>query len=92
MPRWVTSQGVESPGVEEAEWDKRFSLFFSLLCLQAGKGKRAASCYQTTSAPRDGKQSFDNALETSMQGRVFQGCYLSDFDSSEMPSASWHQD
>lgn len=91
MPRWVTSQGVESPGVEEAEWDKRFSLFFFSSCV-CRQEREKGLLLATKLHQHPGKKSFANALETSMQGRVFQGCYLSDFDSSEMPSASWHQD
>lgn len=59
-----------------------------LLCLHWEKGRGATPYWQTTSAPGDGRWSFDDALATLMQGRIFQGCYLSVFDNSETLFAS----
>lgn len=42
-----------------------FVFFFSSLSI-GEDGERAAPCYQTMSAPRDGGQSFDDALESLM--------------------------
>lgn len=64
--------------------------FFSSVSARAEMGGVAPYC-QTASTPEDGRQSFDDTLETSMWGRVFQRCYLGDCDSSEMLSALVHQ-
>lgn len=38
-----------------------------------------------------GEHLFDDALDTTMWGRVFKGCYLSGFDTSDTLSALLHQ-
>lgn len=60
--------GWGSSDIEEREWGTYFSLlFFFFSSLSIGEdGERAAPCYQTMSAPRDGGQSFDDALESLM--------------------------
>lgn len=68
-------------------WNKCFNFFFPPVSA-VGQRKWATPCCQTTLAPRDAETLFDDALDIPTCGRVFQGCCLTGFDSSEMLTAS----
>lgn len=71
-------------------------LFFLLLffvCVFSGRERKGATpWFQTTSACRDGRQSFLDTVRTSTWRRMFQGYCFSGFDKFEMLSAFLHQD
>lgn len=60
-----------------------FFLFFFFSPVSAREEIKGVSCYQIKLTPGDGGQPFDDALQTSMWGRVFLRCQLAGLANSE---------
>lgn len=67
--------------MDKGGWDKCFSVFFFLLYLHYGMWFTYCCFYQHPAMFHDPLEQF---------GEVFRGCYLSNFDSSEMFSALFY--